>query len=233
MNPGIDYYRPYGQPAVGSITVIAKPAATPNVVVAGVTYTFGTHFWGDRPAAIAESLTAAINSSRGSYGYSHRMATPIRDVFAVFFGPVVTVIATMPGLAGNVLGLTTTDATSFTLSGATLAGGTINTGSLGTVTTSMQLAASGTARTLYGGARTMTGVAIPLSVSSSLYTKLHLFPATANVATIYLGNSAAQHFPLVAGTWTTFDPPPGCFADRADIYVIGTLGDVLNTLYWD
>lgn len=120
MNP-IEYYRLAGQPATGKVTVNSKPAATPNVVVDGVTYTYRTHFFGNTTNEIAESLTAAINSDRARQAI-HNQNQPVRGVWAMYFGNVVRVIATIPGTGGNSIAITTTDSTAFTVD-ANLAGG--------------------------------------------------------------------------------------------------------------
>ncbi len=124
MNPGIEYYRPFGQQAFGYIVVNSKPTATPNIVIGGTTLTYKTHFFGDTPQQICQSLVAVINSdlSRQDLGFT---TTFVRSVYAVQVpGNIVIVVATEPGLGGNNLVLTTTDSNAFTLSGATLASGT-------------------------------------------------------------------------------------------------------------
>lgn len=122
MNP-ISTYRPFGQPASGTVKVISVPAAGKTVSVAGVAYTYGTHFFGRHIYEIARSLAATINADRGEIDLTaNRVA--IKSTYAFVLGDTVVIIATVPGTDGNSIALATSDSGSFTVSAAALAGGT-------------------------------------------------------------------------------------------------------------
>lgn len=127
MNPNLDYYRPWGVQAVADVVVNGVPSAGATVTVAGDAFTFGTDFQGDNPIQIAIGLAAAINASRGTYGARHNQSTLLRSYAAVYYGTRIELLATAPGVAGNALTLATSDATNFTVSGATFGGGAVGT----------------------------------------------------------------------------------------------------------
>jgi hypothetical protein len=130
MNPGIEYYRLGGQPAMVKITIDKLPAAGSAVVIDGVIYTYGTIFWGTTVEQVVQSLTDAINANRSTYAYRHLSTDLIKTHCAAWMGKVIVVMATYPGVDGNSMAISTTDPTSYVLSSATFSGGSDG-GSLG------------------------------------------------------------------------------------------------------
>lgn len=119
--------------ATGSVIVAAVPAVNDTLTIGGTVITFiaPPGQWNDEPPAgnnvyiaptpaqTAQNLAAFLNGSTDvnlvKFGYALNNAT-------------ITLTAKVIGTGGNALTLATSDAGSFTLSGATLAGGTANTG---------------------------------------------------------------------------------------------------------
>ena len=116
--------------ASGTILIAALPAPGDTLTIGGTVINFAaavpdvapppaTVYIGATTALTAQALLAYLNGST--------------DVNLVKFtyslaGSTITATAAVPGTGGNALTLATSDATAFTLSGATLAGGTNNTG---------------------------------------------------------------------------------------------------------
>ena len=98
-----------------TITISHADVGTDGVTIGGVSFTEGTD-WdaGADAAADATALAAAINASSDLEG--------IVDASAA--SGVVTLTATTPGRWGNLITVTTDDATAYTLSSATLTGAT-------------------------------------------------------------------------------------------------------------
>lgn len=117
-------YRPFGQPAFGTIQFKTVPASGVTVTIDGTVFTYGTDFSGaTTPVRAAQGLTAAIRSSV-EYSYINATKQPIRTFTAVYYNDTVFVFATAPGTAGNAITLATSDTSSVSLSGAVLSGGT-------------------------------------------------------------------------------------------------------------
>lgn len=231
MNPGIDYYRPFGQPAQGGITIASLPTTGDAVAIDGVTYAYGTHFFGNDLFRIAESLASAINADR-SRQHLHIASSVIRSTYAVFIGTTVVIVATVPGTAGNSITLTTDNATAFVLSNATLEGGTAGSVSITGDTYIEVSAASLTKLTLVTATKTIGAAAAPLAAAPTKCVGLHLYAEPANVGTSTIGSSTLQKWPLVKGAWSTFHPPSVTAIDLNDIYLAGTLNDTVHILYW-
>ena len=116
--------------ASGTILLAALPAVGDTLTIGGTVVTFaaavpdvapppGTVYIGATTAATAQALLAYLNGSTD--------VNLVKFTYALA-GSTITLTATIPGTGGNALTLATSDATAFTLSGATLAGGTANTG---------------------------------------------------------------------------------------------------------
>jgi hypothetical protein len=129
MNPGFTYYMPFGLPATGYFTVSAVPAIGMTITAGLRTYTFGTDFSGNSTFDVAKSLSNAINACRNILGSAIGDATlgnPINFLYASYTGTRVYVIATVPGLSGNTIPISSSDTASISVSGTTMAGGTTN-----------------------------------------------------------------------------------------------------------
>lgn len=127
MNP-ISTYRPFGQPAAASVTVLRVPAAGKTVTVNGTVFTMGTDFHGRNVWELAQALAASVNADRGELNLQPMVGSPVKSFYAFALGTVVWLIATVPGTGGNSFALTTNDSASFTVSGANFSGGTDSTG---------------------------------------------------------------------------------------------------------
>jgi len=123
MNPGVEYYRPFGQPATATVVIKNVPAAADTVTIDGVVYTYGVDFVGSNELQVAQSLTAAVNGDRNRVDLAPTVITPIRSVYALYYGKTIRLIATIPGSVGNAITLATSTAANFTVSGATFSGG--------------------------------------------------------------------------------------------------------------
>lgn len=133
MNPGVEYYRPFGLQAAGYLTVLHVPEVGDTVAIAGVTYTFGTDFFGQSVNEVALSLASTINADRAYFHVNPaKQLNPSRSVYAIFYGNIISIIASVPGTAGNSLALVTSNALAITVSGATLSGGAAGSISLST-----------------------------------------------------------------------------------------------------
>lgn len=113
-----------GLQASGYITVNGVPANGATVTINGDVYTFGTDFMGNFANDISDALVAAINADEADIEHTGVGPKPIRVYFAAQYGNRVWIGASSPGTAGNAFTLATSDATNFTVSGATLSGGT-------------------------------------------------------------------------------------------------------------
>ena len=127
MNPSLrNYYRDSGLQASVTVTFLKEPTAGTKVTIDGVEYIYGTTFFArGMPTLplIAEGLCAAINADRAKQS-QHTQTNPIKSVWAMYYGNVVRVIASVPGTVGNAIAITTDEASSFSLSGSVLSGGT-------------------------------------------------------------------------------------------------------------
>lgn len=159
MNP-ISTYRPFGQPASATVTVNSVPAAGATVTVAGVAYTYGTNFFGLHPNQVAEALAATLNADRGNLHLTSNR-TAVKSVYAFTIGPVVALMATVPGTAGNSLALATSDSISFTISGATFSGGTSTSIPVTTATITASPVTSADVAIAVAGTRVQLAAAVP------------------------------------------------------------------------
>lgn len=121
MKHDIPLYRPFGEPAVGLITVGNDKITGNKVTINGDDFILGTNFGGEDAVQIARSLADAINL--GSTPGTSNGTTIVRPYFAYYSANQVRIVATAPGLDGNSITLTETG-TSFYVSGVTLSGGT-------------------------------------------------------------------------------------------------------------
>lgn len=235
MNPGLEYYRPFGNQAYVIYTVLKVPLVGHTVTIQGTVFTFGTDFFGNTQAQVAENLCAAINGDRHRFGNGSAHLQPSRLFFAYYSGRSVIVLAAQPGTAGNAYTAATSDSSYISRNNATFQGGIDGSVSFTGTAGALPAAASLTKRTLATGTVMLaaTGVAEPLVGSATKFTKLHIQTPSTNAATVTLGAAAAQALPLLADGWAVFDPPPGTCGDLNDVYVKGTAGDVVNFLYWN
>jgi hypothetical protein len=126
-----------GLPATGTITFVRMPntqpmsAATLSVTIGANTYQWTPvgsptplDFFGSTANQMAQTLVAVINGQTCATPLTANGA-PVKSHYAMFNGATVFLVASIPGLAGNSIGVsaTSSDAGCFTLSGATLAGG--------------------------------------------------------------------------------------------------------------
>lgn len=169
MLPIIPPYRPFGQPAVAYVDILQPPTAGDKITVNGVDYTYGTNFFGvgRNIFSIAQAMAEAIRGEPNND--AHNIRALVGPVTAVAYGSVtgaatarLYLIATSPGTAGNALTLTTNNAATFAISGATFSGGTagasVNVTSSGSQSSTVPssfavLTATGTVFTLAAGER--------------------------------------------------------------------------------
>lgn len=116
-------------PAMGSFTVVEVPHAGDSVEVVGVTFTFGTDVVMPtiKPVTTAEvafALASAINGYDAEYGRYHLRKKQIK-VCAHVYGSVVTLIARVPGVAGNAYAYSSAT-TAVEAEGSTLSGGAVS-----------------------------------------------------------------------------------------------------------
>ena len=233
MNPGIDYYRPFGQQAFGTVQVLKMPSAGNKITLDGVDYAFGTDFGGDTVNRVAEGLAAAINSDRARMCLLPTACTPtgtkyspVKSVFAIFVANVVWLIATQPGTDGNSITLTTDTSTVFTVSGATLTGGT--TSGVGGIGFTLANKVTWTAIPTVAAAV----VAGPIVGSSKPAHVAHIMAAATNGADLMIGSSGFQPIPIPAGTFFTLKPGDNAWFDLANIYFKSTnAGDSAHIIY--
>jgi len=232
MNSNVEYYRPFGQQATGTVTFNAVPVTDATVTIGGVAFIFNddfasaANFTGSNAALCARSLCECINSTPIKYLKTHNNLNGFRTFFAMYYGNVVVVVATEPGTGGNVIGVVVSGDTNgaIAVSGAVLAGGT-------SLAVPVVMSAGATAFSIETGTFTASGVAKVFSATSKLYSKLHILSTAGNVDAT-LGDSVAQPLPIVAGVWYTFDPPPLGVGDMNDLYVNGTNAEVFSWLRW-
>lgn len=151
-------YRPYGQPAFGTIQFKTIPNSSDTITIDGTVFTYGVDFSGaTTPVRAAQGLTSAIRSDV-EYSYINATKQPIRTFTAVYYNDTVFVFATSPGIAGNSITLATSNTGAIALSAATLSGGTASTSPLTVTTTasasaltdgSGTITAGGTAQTIF------------------------------------------------------------------------------------
>ena len=118
----ITKYAGQGLQAFASLEVLRVPTGTPKVTIAGVDYTFGTHFVGITPEKIAVHLVRAINAEPSMFG-DHGLLPVPKSYRAIWTGKHVVLVALVPGTAGNTLTLTTDETVTFAVSGGTFSGG--------------------------------------------------------------------------------------------------------------
>lgn len=120
-------YMVAGKPAFASVIFNNVNPATGTITINGVAYTHGTDWSGLTGAfysptvsarAFAELVNGANEDNRAGL-----IAVPSVEVFARVIGNKVLLVSRTPGTAGNALTLATSNATSFTISGATFSGG--------------------------------------------------------------------------------------------------------------
>lgn len=202
MNPGIDYYMTSGLPATGTITFTRAPntqppsSATLTVTIGTTVYTWTApgvtpqqDFCGTSANQLAISLCAAINAQQNRTDITTNNK-PIKTHYAMYFNNAVTVISTVPGLAGNSLALSfaSTDAGCATVSGTTLAGGSFQFPTLGRGQIVCPPPGGGG-----GGVAQVTAVSTPFQnayfygVKSWARSNVNQNIATANAATVFVG----------------------------------------------
>lgn len=115
---------PFGLPATLRVQIGALPSVGNTLTIDSVVYTFGTDFFGEDSITIAQNLAAAIATPLTARNSATQVPAPVKSVTAYAYGPYTTVIATVPGTAGNSLAASTNNSAAFILSGATFAGGT-------------------------------------------------------------------------------------------------------------
>jgi hypothetical protein len=120
-----------GVPATGTITSNGtNVTATDTVTVGATTYTFvstigatnGNVLKGSSTAASLANLVSAINFTTGE-GTTYIGTAANASATAAVSGNVITVTAIVNGYSGNTVALSTVNAGTLTVSGATLAGG--------------------------------------------------------------------------------------------------------------
>lgn len=235
MKSPLTNYRPFGQPA--SVVVTINAGAMENgatLTIDGVAYVAGTDFglagnWtGSKQTAteIAQNVADAINGKTETplavpFPSS---AAPVKSHWAYYYKDRVVVIATVPGLSGNTMTITTSS-NAFTLSGATLTGGYDGPGG-GTNTTT-------TVATLAQAYKTVTASGVPEAVGSGLVESV-LFTArknrtTANTGDVFIGFSPTndtQLRQLSPGESVSYTAPEGKKINLAGIYIdVATNGD--------
>ena len=124
MNPEISYYRLGGLQASGNFLIKKVPTAGDTITIDGETFTFGTTFNGDTIYDVARSLKLAINADSSTYAHAHTSINPSRSTYAIYYGPRVVVVASVPGTAGNSIAIASSNTDAIEASGATLSGGT-------------------------------------------------------------------------------------------------------------
>ena len=125
--------------ASGTITLASQPSSGDTVTIGGTVVTFVTQnpignqvIIGANAAATAQSLAAFLIGS---------FDTNLVKFAYTVAGTVITLKSVAAGTGGNSLTLATSNATAFTLSGATLSGGVANTGNatVGTISAGKNL----------------------------------------------------------------------------------------------
>lgn len=229
MNPGIDYYRPFGQQAYGTLTFIKQLAAGDAITVAGVAYTAGTTFAiGQTLNETAANFAAAVNSDRARYSAYHSQTTPMRSVFAIFYGAIVAIVATAPGTAGNSITIVGVSA-KVTASAATLANGA--NGSALAMAAAAPAYGDCTGIIWYDILRTMTGSAINLAASTTLARQAIVHAPLTNSGTVSFGPNINCRLSLLPGGAYTLPMIPGAVFDLLNFYCNGTVSDTLVILY--
>lgn len=155
MNPGIASYRQAGAPAWGWVKFLGPMESGAILTINSVDFPID----GDTPIEAAKRLVAKINLDRSGHLIEVDTAAPaydpIKPFWAFYVGPVVYIIATEPGEAGNNITLVYDNGggsypNNATVSGATFTGGTaalsdqatLNTGSSGLKTSQTSIAAN-------------------------------------------------------------------------------------------
>lgn len=114
------------QPASGEVvfalTAVPLTMEGVTITVGSTVYTYGIDFQGRTSTEIAQWFAASINGNphRAVGGQSD---VPFKDHWAAVFGSKVVVMATVGGVAGNLLALATSNSTEVSIPVATLAGG--------------------------------------------------------------------------------------------------------------
>lgn len=237
MNPGVEYYRPFGLQASGYITFAQNPAVDAEIVVDDVTYVAGTTFTiGDGPAQTAANFAAAVNADRTGYGVTHTALLPNRSVFAIFYGNKVVIVATQPGTAGNSIVLTS-DTDAVLVSAGTLGGGvdgpTIDVeATITTVGTAAPAIADCTDLTWASYERTATGSAIRLAVGSPTNCRQAIVHADKdNEDDVFIGPDSLTRLRLIPGQAYNIPTIPGGRFDLYTWYLNGTADDTVVVLY--
>ena len=119
------YYRESGTPATNSVMFIfadIQPTGL-TITVNGTAYAFGVDFNGQNPCLAARNFAALINADPSLYGSEHTNNQPIGPCYAVYYGPLVRLIACFPGIGGNSLTFATNQASAVIIGNATFTGG--------------------------------------------------------------------------------------------------------------
>lgn len=99
-----------GTPATALVTFNRVPTLGRKITIGDTEYEYGLDFAVARDAAaVAFNFTAAVNSDPNETT-KHNQVTPVRDTHAVRYGNQVRIIATVPGVAGNDIGLSQDEA---------------------------------------------------------------------------------------------------------------------------
>lgn len=229
MNPGIEYYRPFGQPSSGYYIFVSNPAKGATLTVNGVAFVVGTDFGlGATKSETAQNFAMAVNADRARYAHAHDEVSIIRDVFAVFLGDRVVIIATAPGTAGDAYTLAS-DTTAVTVSGATLSGGAAGAAIAATAAAPVYTAC--TLLTWGDFVKTVAAVADTLTPISTFYRQAILSAAASNAGTAYFGPNSTCRHSLFPGTSYFIPMIPGAVYNMAAWYVKGTAGDTVTVLW--
>ena len=234
MNPGLEYYRPWGQPAQGWFCFGANPVAGDTLAIGATNYVAGSAFEVASGAAeTAKNFAAAVNGDRSQYPQRHNQIVPHRTVFAMYYGIYVCIVATEPGVAGNAITLTGVTGVVAT-SGATLTGGSAAALAVtATVTSSAPTTADATAVVWADYVRAGTGAAITLGAAgASTKARLAIVYAPAvNTGTVNIGPNSSVRHPLIAGQSYTLPTIPGAVFDLNSWYMNGADPNTLTVLY--
>lgn len=122
MIPGLDYYRPSGQPGYITAQFLSASVGSPaqSIMISDSlgnndVYTYGVNFSGRDVFEAAASLCAAVNADKSLRADIPVSILPIRRYFAIPYGSYVCVISTTPG--GDDVVLTTSDPAWFQING--------------------------------------------------------------------------------------------------------------------
>jgi hypothetical protein len=259
MNPGIDYYMTSGLPATGQVTFNRMPNTLP-ISSATLTVTIGTNMYTWLPPGVtgnpdfvgatvfemAKSLACAINAQQNRSDLLSNQPTanmlPIKSHYAMYFGATVAVIATIPGLAGNSLAFSfsSSDPGCATIANGatTLAGGNAQLSTL--ARNSKLLTSPGSAEGQVQVATVSTPFQTAFFYGIKALTQIAStagYSATANAATVYIGEMVSGKINYVDPVATSLTPtpvsaPPGGYLDLINYWVLTPTGGDSAFVKW-